>query len=246
MALTMTIKRTAAVPSRVTADRLTRAVGINQPTRMAPRPRTSVRPQALYLSPYNRVTVRPKLFYRAPQSAFGLASRLASEWLRETTSCVHPVDIQTFEDRYELQSDCPGMGEEDVKVEISPERVLSISGTRKTTSKPSSAPAAASTATAPADAEPSSESPTAADTSASSSSSSAPTPSSASPSSVSSQPADFAVSYRFSRSFKLPEDAEVEEVEAALEKGVLTVRIPRRVVEKAKPRRVGVKAVGVK
>ncbi|KXZ51679.1 hypothetical protein GPECTOR_11g130 [Gonium pectorale] len=146
---------------------------------------------------------------------------LASEWLREATSSVHPMDIKAFDDRYEIHSDVPGMAEEDVEVEISPDRVLTIAGSRKTARQGPSAPKPSTNEAAGA----------ADDATLAASSDRAST-----------EPAaDVAVSYRFRRSFVLPEDAEVEGVAANLQRGVLTVTVPRRVVEKPQPRRVRVK-----
>ncbi|KAG2447147.1 hypothetical protein HYH02_007893 [Chlamydomonas schloesseri] len=47
-------------------------------------------------------------------------------------------------------------------------------------------------------------------------------------------------SFNFERSFGLPSDADVEAVTAVLDKGVLTITVPRRVVEQPAPRRVAV------
>jgi len=44
---------------------------------------------------------------------------------------------------------------------------------------------------------------------------------------------------KFSRSFRLPETAEVEKISAELKKGVLTVTVPKK--EEAKPRQIEVK-----
>lgn len=63
----------------------------------------------------------------------------------------------------------------------------------------------------------------------------------AAPSSAAASPS--AAAYTFSRSFSLPEDAVADEVSASLDKGVLTVTVPRRAPEpKPEARRVRVSA----
>ncbi|KAG2425831.1 hypothetical protein HXX76_013456 [Chlamydomonas incerta] len=204
-----------------------RAIGVRSMLPVRPSRQGAVAPQAFYLSPYS---CKPARAYRSSPISLGMG-RLASELLRESAACTHAMDISALEDRYVLTSDCPGMGEEDISIEISPERVLTIAGARKaptphqprTAAAPNPEPAAAEPAAAAADSD-----------AAAAGDAAAAAPSAAEPS--------VRVSYRFSRSFGLPEDAEVEGVSASLDRGVLTVTVPRRVVEKPKPRRVSVSA----
>ncbi|PNG99917.1 Heat shock protein, chloroplastic, partial [Tetrabaena socialis] len=183
-----------------------------------------VTPQAFY-GP-GRGSCGPSTYYRSPRISFDLSpfSRLGSlERLSRSTSSVHPVDIKTLEDRYELQSDCPGMGEDDVTVEVSPDRVLTVSGSRKSAKHAGPSTTAANISSCeerPAATTSDEEGSAAADGRA---------------------PSSPPVTYRFSRSFLLPDDAEMEGVEAALERGVLMVSVPRQLVEKQQPRRVIVK-----
>lgn len=134
------------------------------------------------------------------------------------------------------------MGKEDINIEISPENVLTISGSRKATSAarkarspyaaaPFSPPTATATSSWPqpaADA----ESPEDAqqrikdDDGQSNSRSSGSTAS--------------RVAYSFRRSFMLPEDVDVDGVKAQLDKGVLTLTLPRRVVPKPPTKRVSI------
>jgi HSP20 family protein len=46
----------------------------------------------------------------------------------------------------------------------------------------------------------------------------------------------------FSRAIRLPETADAERVEARVDKGILTIEVPKR--EEAKPRRIEAKAIG--
>eukprot|EP00198_Chlamydomonas_reinhardtii_P000946 XP_001690281.1 heat shock protein 22F [Chlamydomonas reinhardtii] len=200
-----------------------RAIAMRSMLPVRPSRQGAMTPQAFYLNPY---ACKPARVYRSSPFSLGMG-RLASELLRESVTCTHAVDISALEDRYVLTSDCPGMSEEDISVEISPERVLTIAGARKAnplhqqprpaaTSKPEPLAAAVDGDDAASDDAPAA----------------APSPP---------EPA-VRVSYRFSRSFGLPEDAEVEGVSASLDRGVLTVTVPRRAVDKPKPRRVSVSA----
>ncbi|KAG2490653.1 hypothetical protein HYH03_011042 [Edaphochlamys debaryana] len=235
MALTMQTQRAVAA-SRKTGG--AHQSGMPRCVAIARTRGLSVRPHAFFLGPIARTSCRPPAYYRSPLSelmGLGLVDEMmaeASQWLRESSlNASHPVNIQTFEDRYEVASDCPGMADEDVTVEVSPDRVLTIAGSRKTAAKPAPKPkpaadeeptGAAATASAPSHIEAAPEAPTEAE---------APGPS-------------FSVSYRFQRSFGLPEDADVEGVEASLERGVLSVRIPRKQAERPQPRRVSIKGPG--
>ncbi|KAG2444508.1 hypothetical protein HXX76_001256 [Chlamydomonas incerta] len=155
------------------------------------------------------------------------------DFLEQATQLA-PVGISAHPDRYELQADCPGMGEEDIVVEITPENVLHVSGSRKSKRaapapqlpKPD-APAAAGEAAAAAAANSDAEDPAPTELAAPAAEAAAPEPA-------------VVETFRFSRSFGLPEDVDVEGVKASLDKGVLTVTVPRRVVEPPKPRRVAV------
>ncbi|KAG2447560.1 hypothetical protein HYH02_007484 [Chlamydomonas schloesseri] len=227
---TALMKSAASASSAASARRKTaapagaRAIGVRSMLPVRPSRQGAVAAQAFYLSPYS---CRPAArVYRSSPFSLGMG-RLASELLRESAACTHAMEIATLEDRYVLTSDCPGMGEEDISVEISPERVITIAGARKAPAlqqhrKPEHPEAAEPAAVAPA-----------ADGEAGAS---------AADSAAAAEPA-VRVSYRFSRSFALPEDAEAEGVSASLDKGVLTVTVPRRAVEKPKPRRVSVSAI---
>lgn len=114
------------------------------------------------------------------------------------TSTTHPVELKTREQAYELQADCPGVAEEDLTIEVTPDNILTVAGVRQ--KEGANAPAAGEAHSSPA------------------------------------------VAYRFSRTVSLPEDAEVDGIVAALDKGVLTVTIPRKLTDKPKPRRVTVTA----
>ncbi|KAG2490633.1 hypothetical protein HYH03_011024 [Edaphochlamys debaryana] len=223
MALTMKMQRTVASSQKSSANQ-TRS-GAPRIVAIPSRPRSAIRPQAFFVGPVVRGSCRSPTYYRAPLSSFGLSDALladASRWLRESaTNASHPVNIQKFDDRYELNTDCPGMADEDVAVEVSPDRVLTIAGSRKTAAKPAPKPDPTTSDSSEPSATPPEKKGEA----------EAPGPS-------------YSVSYRFQRSFGLPEDADVEGVEASLERGVLSVRIPRKQAEKAQPRRVSIKGAG--
>lgn len=194
---------------------------------VAPRPAaggrsraSAVTPQAFYgsCSPGVRMMrVTPRFFRRGAPSVFD--SPIATmDWLSRTVAQpLQPMETATYDDRYELTSDVPGMGPEDIKVEITPEGVLRVEGSR---------PSRRGQPKAEADADADPDFDTWRRRAASS------------PSASSSSPG-----YTFSRSFSLPEDAVADEVAASLDKGVLTVTVPRRMPKpKPEPRRVRVSA----
>ncbi|KAG2490656.1 hypothetical protein HYH03_011044 [Edaphochlamys debaryana] len=235
MALTMQTQRAVAA-SRATGG--AHQSGMPRCVAIARSRGLSVRLHAFFLGPIARTSCRPPAYYRSPLPelmGLGLVDGTmaeASQWLRESSlNASHPVNIQTFEDCYEVASDCPGMADEDVAVEVSPDRVLTIAGSRKTAAKPAPKPKPAA-----------GEEPTAAAAGA------VPSETVAAPEAPAEAEApgsSYSVSYSFQRSFVLPEDADVEGVEACLERGVLSVRIPRKQAEKPQPRRVSIKAPGV-
>ncbi len=126
------------------------------------------------------------------------------------------------------------MGEEDVTVEVSSERVLTISGSRKRAA-PAGRRATADQlqAAEPADEERSPPEAAAADA--------APAAAEA-PAADGEAEAEAVVSYRFQRSFVLPDDADAEAVSAQLERGVLSVSVPRTAPAKPQARRVALNA----
>ncbi len=139
----------------------------------------------------------------------------------------------------------PGMGEEDINIEISPENVLTISGSRKATSAarkspspfaaPFTPPAATTTSSWPqpaADAESPEDGRQRIEDDDQQSTTTSSTSTSAGSSSST------RVAYSFRRSFVLPEDVDVDGVKAQLDKGVLTLTLPRRVVPKPPTKRV--------
>ncbi|KAG2447246.1 hypothetical protein HYH02_007986 [Chlamydomonas schloesseri] len=238
MALSMTMLRNANNVAARAGRCQTRACGpaglslVARPSTLA---RRMLDPTDLFLSPS---------FSPLMDLSFGDLSRemdrmfeelMPVDFLEQATQLA-PVGITAHPDRYELQADCPGMGEEDIVVEISPENVLHVSGSRK--AKRAAPAPQLPKPEGPAAAEP--EAAAAAAAANSDAEDPAPTEHAAPAAEAAAPEAAVVETFRFSRSFGLPEDADVEGVKASLDKGVLTITVPRRVVEPAKPRRVAI------
>ncbi|EFJ52538.1 hypothetical protein VOLCADRAFT_116013 [Volvox carteri f. nagariensis] len=122
------------------------------------------------------------------------------------------------------------MGPEDIRVDVSPDRILTIAGSRQMTRIRSAAGEAAAATVAEAEAGHSSHDDKQA--------ASEKVPPARKSTRGNGGPCSRVASYRFSRSFVLPDDADVGGVAAALERGVLTITIPRRAMGGPKTRRV--------
>jgi len=115
-----------------------------------------------------------------------------------------PVDVEETAQQYTFVADVPGLGKNDIKVQVNKDRVLSISGERQQHSKSSNASTSKTADTV--------------DVSASEG-----------------QKAEQKAQHRrqerrfgtFKRTWNLPEDADVSQIKASVEQGVLTLVINR-------------------
>ncbi len=132
----------------------------------------------------------------------------------------------------------PGMAEGDVAVELSPDKAtLTISGTR-TTGRPRPATPSA----APSDGKP--DNANAAPAAPAAPAAAAAAAGEAAARGGAGGGSGGVRSYSFRRSFLLPDDVDAEGVTARLDRGVLSVTLPRRRVPQPQPLRVPVHAAG--
>lgn len=114
-----------------------------------------------------------------------------------------PVDVEETSEEYTFVADVPGLGKNDIKVQVNKERVLSISGQRQqrsaSTTKGSSNVDVEDTSTSKSD---------------------------ASESKVQRRRQERRFG-TFKRTWNLPEDADVSQIKASVEQGVLTLTINR-------------------
>lgn len=134
----------------------------------------------------------------------GSRQRSFENWTEQTDNMWFPVDLEETAQEYTFVADVPGLGKNDIKVQVNKDRELSISGERRQHSSTASSGSGISN-----------------DSEGQGSDSSK-----ASPSKMQRKRQERRFG-SFRRTWNLPEDADVSQIRASVDQGVLTLVISR-------------------